>query len=260
MTFSRISLSLCLAVLTLSANAATTKTELAGNSLAQYPFFEYVRAFNANAPVRVAIDPTRFPAIAGDTCGIFVVNHKSPSDWSSNPALVDVTPGGAQTETFSGPDIQGNTFQVAGPTELSANAGLGLGVAYDVVFDCDMNNALSDGDFIDGLGSEAGLYVVHDTTLAGPEAVTEQVYNLTSPVAATFGIPDWKRGQDLYFPTNIAAINTNDFGSPAPRAVTAGPGQKPASPQPNPNAMLPHTRRLSILFAVGKSIGAPQAD
>ncbi len=206
MTFSRIRLSLCLTVLTLSVHAATTKTELAGNSLTQYPFFEYVRAFNANAPVRVAIDPTRFPAIAGDTCGIFVVSHKSPSDWSSNPALLDVTPGGAQTETFSGPDIQGNTFQVAGPAELSANAGLGLGVAYDVVFDCDMNNALSDGDFIDGLGSEAGLYVVHDTTLAGPETVTEQVYNLTSPVAATFGIPDWKRGQDLYFPTNIAAM------------------------------------------------------
>lgn len=190
----------------LSAAAAITKTELAGNSLAQYPFFEYVRAFNVNAPVRVAIDPTRFPAISGDACKIYVVAHKSASDWSSNPALVDVTPGGAQTETFAGTDIQGNTFQVAGPSDLSANADMGLGVAYDVVLDCDMNDTLSDGDFIDGLAGEAGLFVVHDTTTAGPAAVTETIYNLTSAVASTFGIPDWKRGQDLYYPTNIAAM------------------------------------------------------
>jgi hypothetical protein len=190
----------------LSAAAAITKTELAGNSLAQYPFFEYVRAFNVDAAVRVAIDPTRFPAINGDTCKIFVVNHKSPSDWTANPALVDVTPGGAQTETFSGVNIQSNTFQVTGPSELNANAGMGLGVGYDVVLDCDENNALSDGDFIDGLRGEAGFYAVHDTTAAGPAAVTEQVYNLTSAVAASFGIPDWKRGEDLYFPTNIAAM------------------------------------------------------
>ncbi|HXI12106.1 MAG TPA: choice-of-anchor X domain-containing protein [Thermoanaerobaculia bacterium] len=190
----------------LSAAAAITKTELAGNSLAQYPFFEYVRAFNVNAPIKVAIDPTRFPAISGDTCRIFVVNHKSPSDWTANPALVDVTPGGAQTETFAAANIQGNTFQVTTPSVLNANAGLGLGVGYDVVLDCDSNNVLSDGDIIDGLTGEAGLFVVHDTTLPGPEAVTEQVYNLTSAVASTFGFPDWKRGEDVYFPTNIAAM------------------------------------------------------
>ena len=51
---------LCL-LLPLVAHAATTKTELAGNPLAQYPFFEYVRAFNVNAAVNIAIDPTRFP-------------------------------------------------------------------------------------------------------------------------------------------------------------------------------------------------------
>ena len=71
-------------LLPLTATAAVTRTELAGNSLSQFPFFEYVRAINVNAPVKVAIDPTRFPAIVGDTCDIYVVNHKSPSDWSSN--------------------------------------------------------------------------------------------------------------------------------------------------------------------------------
>src|SRR4051812_24761369 len=97
----------------LGATAAITKTELAGNSLTQFPFFEYVKAFNVNAPVKVAIDPTRFPAIVGRTCDIFVVNHKSQSEWSANPALVDVTPGGALTQTFVAGTIQANTFEVA---------------------------------------------------------------------------------------------------------------------------------------------------
>lgn len=197
---------LCL-LLPLAAAGQTTKTELAGNSLTQYPFFEYVRAFNVNAPVKVAIDPTRFPAIVGDTCDIYVVNHKSASDWTANPALVDVTPGGALTQTFSGATIQANTFEVAAASTLNANAGLGLGVAYDVVLDRDQNGVLSAGDFIDGLGGEAGFYVVHDTTAPGPEPVTEApVYSIEASVATTFGIPATRRSQDLYFPTNIATM------------------------------------------------------
>jgi hypothetical protein len=190
----------------LSAQAAITKTELAGNPLTQYPFFHYVRAINVNAPVNVAIDPARFPAIAGDTCDVFVVNHKSASEWSMNPALTDVTPGGALTRTFVAGNIQANTFEVAAASTLNANAGLGLGVPYDVVLDCDQNAALSDGDFIDGLTGEAGLYVVHDTSAPGPQAVTESVYNLDSGVAATFGVPASHLGEDLYFPTNIATM------------------------------------------------------
>ncbi|MCI0538415.1 MAG: hypothetical protein L0Z50_24675, partial [Verrucomicrobiales bacterium] len=190
----------------LSAEAAITKTELAGNSLAQYPFFEYVRAFNVNAPVKVAIDPTRFPAIVGCTCSTYVVNHKSASDWTTNPALVDVTPGGMLAHTFIAGTIQANTFEVAAASTLNANAGAGLGVPYDVVLDCDRNGSLSDGDYIDGLSGEAGLYMVSDTTAAGPFAVTEEIYNLDSGVAAGFGIPGNKLGEDLYFPTNIAAM------------------------------------------------------
>ncbi len=196
---------LCL-LLPLAAAGQITKTELAGNSLGQYPFFEYVRAINVNAPVKVAIDPTRFPAIAGDTCDIYVVNHKSASDWSTNPALVDVTPGGMLTQTFSGATIQLNTVDVAAASTLNANAGLGLGVAYDVVIDRDQNGSLSAGDFIDGLGDEAGFYVVHDTSAPGPEPVTELQYNLDSGVATTFGITAGSHGENLYFPTNIAAM------------------------------------------------------
>jgi hypothetical protein len=204
----RIRLALLGVLLAMPAAAVITKTELAGNSLAQYPFFEYVRAINVNAPVRVAIDPSRFPAIAGHTCNIYVVNHKTPSDWTANPALTDVTTGGALSAGFTATNIQTNTFQVAAASELSANAGTGLGVPYDVVLDVDNSGTLNDGDFIDGLGGEAGFYVVHDTTAAGPLPVTEQVYNLDSTVATTFGIPGGFEGEDLYFPTNIAAMGS----------------------------------------------------
>jgi len=194
-------------LLPLTAAAAITKTELAGNPLSKYPFFEYVRAFNVNAPVNVAIDPTRFPAIVGHTCDIYVVNHKSASDWATNPALTDVTPGGALTHAFVAGTIQANTVEVAAASTLNANAGAGLGVPYDVILDCDQNGMLSDGDFIDGLSGEAGFYMVSDTTVPGPHAVTEMIYNLDSGVAAGFSIPGNKLGEDLYFPTNIAAMS-----------------------------------------------------
>lgn len=208
MDTSRFGLTLALGVLVfpLTATAAVTRTELAGNSLPQYPFFEHVRAFNVNAPVNIAIDPTRFPGIVGRTCDVFVVNHKNPLDWSTGPALVDVTPGGALPRTFIAGTIQANTVEVAAASTLNANAGDSIGVPYDVVLDCDRNGVLSDGDFIDGMSREAGLYMVGDTTALGPHAVTEQIYNLNAGVAASFGIPGSKLGEDLYFPTNVASM------------------------------------------------------
>ena len=138
--------------------------ELAGNSLGQYPYFEYVKAFNEDATVEVAIDPTRYPEIVGRTCDIYVVEAKTSSGWQVDPSLTDVTAGGAQTQSFGGSTIQENTFTATGPFELDADAGLGLGVGYDVVLDCDQDGELSFGDYIDGLSNDAGLYVVHDTS------------------------------------------------------------------------------------------------
>ena len=186
--------------------AQITRTQLAGNSLSQYPFFEYVKAFNENATVEVAIDTGRFPGLVGETCDIYVVEAKSATQWSADPALTDVTPGGARTETFVAGTIQNNTYQVAAPLELNASAGTGLGVGYDVVLDVDQNGQLNAGDFIDGMSDEAGMYAVHDTTAAGPLAVTEMIYNLDAGVGAGFGIPATKLAQDLYFPTDVASM------------------------------------------------------
>lgn len=189
-----------------SALAAVTKTELAGNSINDYPHFEYVKAINADDNVEIAIDPTRFPAIVGQTCDVYVVAAKKTGQWDVDQTLTDVTPGGMQAETFGGANIQGNTFQVVAPNQLSANAGLGLGVGYDVVLDCNQDGLLNGDDYIDGRNNESGFYRVHDTTAPGPEAVTELTYNINMGVAAGFGIPSGYEPQNLFFPTNVAGV------------------------------------------------------
>jgi dienelactone hydrolase len=184
-----------------SALAAVTKTELAGNSISGYPYFEYVKAINVNDNVEIAIDPTRFPAIANQTCDIYVVAAKKTLQWDADKTLIDVTPGGMQTETFSNTNIQSNTFQVAAVNQLSANAGLGLGVGYDVVLDCNQDGLLNGDDYIDGRNNESGFYMVHDTTAPGPKAVTELTYNI-----AGSGIPPGYEGENLFFPTDVASV------------------------------------------------------
>jgi hypothetical protein len=188
------------------SQAAVTKTELAGNPLTSYPFFHYVKAINANSAVHVAIDPSRFPAIAGQTCDIYVVAAKKTLGWNTNNTLTDVTIGGMQTQLFSAGTIQANTFQVTVPSELSGAAGTGLGVGYDVVLDCNQNGLLDGNDYIDGRNNESGFYIVHDTTAAGPLAVTELTYNLSAAVGATFGIPGTHLAENVFFPTNIATL------------------------------------------------------
>jgi Platelet-activating factor acetylhydrolase, isoform II len=190
----------------ISANAAVTKTELAGNALTVFPFFNYVKAINANESVKVAIDPTRFPGIVNKTCDIYVVAAKKTLGWNGNNSLTDITAGGMQTQTFNGPNIQANTFQVATPSELSGNAGTGLGVGYDVVLDCNQNGQLDNDDFIDGRNNESGFYVVNDTSAAGPIAVTQLNYNLSSIVGSTFGVPGTHLAENLFYPTNIASL------------------------------------------------------
>ena len=152
-----------------SALAAVTKTELAGNTLTVYPFFEYIKAINADKSVHIAIDPTRFPGITGLNCDIYIVASKGTIGWNNNNTLTDVTAGGKMTVLFSGVNIQGNTFLVANAGELSADAGLGLGVGYDVVLDFNQNGLLDGNDFIDGRNNEAGFYMVHNTAAAGPK-------------------------------------------------------------------------------------------
>ena len=189
-------------VLLLTGGGPVVDAELAGNALAEYPFFEYVRAFNEDATIEVAVDPTRYPEITGQTCDIYIVAAKTPAEWESDSSLVDARPGGPQTMTFTGSTVQENTVLLADPYALSADAGIGLGVGYDVVLDCDQDGQLGGGDFIDGRSDEAGLYVVHDTTEPGPLAVSEVQYS----VGPVFGLPSGYTNQITVYPTEIASM------------------------------------------------------
>ena len=167
--------------------------ELAGRPLGEYPWFEYVRAINEGERVHIAVDPWLKPGVAGVTADVYVVAAKDLAGWTSDPSLVDVR--GAPTPfTFNGADVQGNTFQLDSGT-LSGTFATDIGVGYDVVVDVDGDGQLSAADHIDGLGDEAGFYVVRDVTLPGPYTVVETVY--------TFGS---MRGQDTYYPANIASL------------------------------------------------------
>ncbi len=183
------------------------RAELAGNSLDDYPYFEYVKAFNENATVEVALDPNRYPDIVGRTADIYVVEARTPVAWTADPTLADATPDGPETATFGGITIQDNTVHVVDPYDLDSavfdpatNDFTGLGHGYDVVVDMNRNGRLDAGDYIDGLGNEAGLYVVHDTTARGPLDVTHvPPYN----VGAIFGIPSYYANEVMYYPTDI---------------------------------------------------------
>jgi hypothetical protein len=190
------------AVVVLAAPAAAqVDLELAGNGLAQFPFFEFVRAFNSNAAVQVAIDPTRFPAIVGETCDIYVVDDKSAAAWAADPSLVDVRPAGPQTVIFAAGGIQNDTFTVAAAGQLASSAGTtAVGRGYDVVLDCDQSATLTVADYIDGrVPDRGGLYVVHDLTTTGPLATTAVNYNVT-------GVTPGFEGERTHYPTNIGSM------------------------------------------------------
>jgi hypothetical protein len=171
------------------------QVQLAGNSLAEFPFFEHVRAFNQGEPVELGLDPTRFPFVAGRSADIYVVAAKTKQEWLGDLRLLDVA-GGPIPYVFAGGTIQANTLTLD-PGTLSGQTGTAeLGVGYDVVIDFNRDGLLNGRDLIDGFGDEAGFYVVHDLTLPGPYPVTEVLYN----VGGGWG------GQDLYYPTNVASL------------------------------------------------------
>ena len=168
-------------------------TQLAGNALVDYPYFEYVRAFNEDHDVSIAVDPTRFPSVGGQTADVYIVAAKTEAEWALEPDLVDADTGPVVV-TFSSTDVQSNTFVVNGGT-LAAILGDDIGIGYDVVVDMDRDGTLGAGDFIDGLSDEAGMYMVRNTVDPGLHAVTEVLYSGGT----------WL-GQNTFFPTDIATM------------------------------------------------------
>jgi hypothetical protein len=176
------SLTTALALLFGAATAsAQTPVQLAGNPLARFPFFEQVRAFNHNAPVRLFLDVNKFPGLVGQTVDIYVVADRTAAEWALDPSLVEARAGSDSVTV----QPAGNTYPIVEAFELPSSAGTtGLGVGYDVVVDVNRNGVLDAGDLIDGLEpDEAGFYLVHDTTLSGPLAVSFSSYAVSQTTA-----------------------------------------------------------------------------
>jgi len=167
--------------------------QLVGESLAQYPFFEYVRSVNLGDVVRIAVDPSQYPAVVGVTADVYVVEARDLAGWAGNPNLTDVS-GSPRVVSFVGGTIQANTF-VIDAGFLGGPSGTAVGRGYDVVVDLDRDGVLDDDDLIDGLSDEAGFYICRDIEAAGPYAVTEIIYSGGG----------WL-GEDTYYPTSIAAL------------------------------------------------------
>ncbi len=183
--------------------------ELAGNSLAAFPFFDYVRAINAGASVELAIDPAQLPEIAGQSADVYVVDSKTRTQWIADGSLTDVA-GGPQTVAFTTTTVQANTITLdsgalAGPDASASSGDTRIGVGYDVVIDVNQNGRFDAAvDLIDGYDDAvAGFYVVRDTSAgstpgnpaAGPLAVSEAIY--------TGGV---FLGQVTFWPTDIANL------------------------------------------------------
>jgi hypothetical protein len=214
--------------------------ELAGLPLDAYPHFEYVRAFNQGSTVSIAVDPFRFPSIIDTTCDVYVTDARSAEEWKASPELRDVR-GMPQTESFvcqESCDIEDFTVMLSSSETISGDAGclgttpstcIGLGRPYDVVLDCNRDGTLGLGDFIDGGGKEAGLYVVHSTVLNRLSTTTIDAIDVvaTNPEGNEFGIPsclvydycsitdfDVCSHQNIEYPSDLYL-----FGEPLPLVV-----------------------------------------
>jgi hypothetical protein len=180
-------------------STGSASVELVGNSLIEYPHFEFVRAYNEGAGAELAIDPSRHPQLVGMTCDMYVVEARTLAEWDADVDLVDVRGGGPQSITVSPGSITDNTFIISKSHLLSGEAGIDIGHGYDVVLDCDGDGLLGCSDVIDGLSDEAGMYVVHDLTQLGPLATT----GLSSTMQLLTGQTIQHR---LYYPSNIASM------------------------------------------------------
>ncbi|MBL8857164.1 MAG: hypothetical protein JNL28_01485 [Planctomycetes bacterium] len=182
-----------LAPLATAGPAGVVPIDLAGRSLQEFPWFTYEAAWFQGSQIEIAFDTQVLPVPSGAVPNVYIVAHKSAAQWANDPTLVDVsgTPRAIQIEAGG---VRENRF-VIDTGLLSGDAGAGLGVAYDVIVDFDLNGLLSAGDFADGTLDEAGFFVLAPTAAVGPFAVTEVLYTGGSFL-----------GQDLYYPTNIAAL------------------------------------------------------
>jgi hypothetical protein len=178
------------------------ETELAATIVTGYPFSSHVDAFNGGSVVNLALDPGRFPSLAGVTADVYVVANKTAAQWDADPSLVDVRAGGAQPRSFVAGTIQDNTFTLTGSATLAGPDGDDIAGVYDLVIDADGDGMLGEGDLIDGRGDLGGFAIFKNLTALGPYATASALdYAVSWP-----GIISTRNRQITVYPANIADL------------------------------------------------------
>jgi predicted dienelactone hydrolase len=149
--------------------------------------------------VNLAVDPLKFPDLAGDVVDVYVVPNRTAAEWSASSALTDVR-GVPQTVALPANPTTPNIALTM--TGVTGGNGLSPGRGFDLVVDANRDGVLGDGDLIDGAGDEPGFWYVVDLAAAGPLAVSQIAsYDVNDP-----DILDTMELERIYYPTSIATL------------------------------------------------------
>jgi len=189
------------------AAPALMSIQLAGQTLPEFPWFEFVQAFNAGSPVSIAVDTNRLPELSGTNADLYVT-APNPA-WSAGAALVDVR-GMPQPISLITGGVAANTIAITGSAGLSASDGDRFGRGYDLVVDVNQNGVLDTDDLFDGAVALAarddvakaapGFTMLPNLTLNGPHAVAAPINYSIAETTSGFS------SQRLFRPTDIASM------------------------------------------------------
>jgi dienelactone hydrolase len=160
-------------------NGITLTPRIAGRPLAHRPYFHFLDNFPVGTDVYAALDPDALPSgLLSKRAAIYVIQHKSASEWAASAALTDVSGPGTTPDPKIVPIVPGcvnwNTTLVWPNPQVPGR--------YDIAIDFGNNAAdpamfAPDGsldpplDMIDGY-VRVGFYVTDDPSLPGPYAGT----------------------------------------------------------------------------------------
>lgn len=177
-----------------TASVAQTSVELVGFPRMQTPNFSYHQTFNWNYDVFIGVDPFAFDL--NDEADIYITHNHSELEWQIETELYDVRSSGPQTNSLAGFHIGDVNFPLEGTADLENYTGARPGKGYDVVLDMNQNGILDAPDLVDGLGDEAGFYLVGNMIEPGPYEVD------TTSHSTSF----WHTMQ-VYYPSNISELD-----------------------------------------------------
>ncbi len=149
------------------------------------PFFHHKEVFIEGQYLYAAVDPNRYPNKVGNTYSVYVVEHKTHSQWDTDPSLVDVT-GDVETRTLTDDSLEKNYTMVWADMSLPTMSHI-WHKSYDIVFDFGNDgNYDKDVDILDRIGvlersgaeETGGFTLLKDPASAGDFPVSIHEYNI----------------------------------------------------------------------------------